>query len=286
MDGTGGEAALAGSLDELARRLAAGGDSRLATGVLAAVRLVYRLVDDLALTPEELRAVIEFLTEVGHASDARRQEWVLLVDVLGVSTLVEDRNTPCVDGATPQALPGPFYRADVPDLPDGADLSRDGKGEPLQVTLAVRDRAGAPVSGAMVEVWHANAEGLYENQQPDLQPEFNLRGRFRTDPQGTLRFRTIRPRGLTLPEDGPVGRLMNRLGLRLVRPAHLHVRVMAPGYATLTTQIFDQGDPAIRQDALFGVKPALLAEFRPDAAGHRLDYTLVLTSLAPLRKGS
>jgi hydroxyquinol 1,2-dioxygenase len=279
MDGTAAEATLPGSLDELARRLAAGGDSRLSRGLLAAVGQMCRLVNDLSLTPDELRAVIEFLTEVGHASDARRQEWVLLADVLGVSTLVEDRNHPCATGATPPALPGPFYRADVPELPDGADLSRDGRGERLQVTLAVRGGAGATVPGAMVEVWHADAEGLYENQEPDRQPEFNLRGRFRADANGTLRFLTIRPRGLTLPEDGPVGRLMNRLGLRLVRPAHLHVRIAAPGFATLTTHVFDRDDPAIRHDALFGVKPDLLAEFRPDAQGHLLDFTFVLTPL-------
>ena len=279
MDGTAAEATLPGSLDELARRLAAGGDSRLGRGLLAAVGQMYRLIDDLRLTADELRAVIEFLTEVGHASDARRQEFVLLADVLGVSTLVEDRNSICTDGATPQALAGPFYRADVPELADGADVSRDGRGERLRVTLEVRDGAGAPVAQAMVEVWHANAEGLYENQEPDRQPEFNLRGRFRTDATGSLRFLTILPRGLTLPEDGPVGRLMNRLGLRLVRPAHLHVRITAPGFATLTTQVFDRDDPAIRHDALFGVKPDLLAEFCPEGQAHRLDFTFILTPL-------
>ncbi len=281
MDGAAAEATLPGSLDELARRLAAGGDSRLARGLLAAVGQMCRVIDDLALTPDELRAVIEFLTEVGHASDARRQEWVLLADVLGVSTLVEDRNSGCTEGATPRALAGPFYRADVPELADGADLSRDGLGGRLRVTLAVQDCSGAPVPGAMVEVWHANAEGLYENQEPDRQPEFNLRGRFRADPAGAVQFLTIRPRGLTLPEDGPVGRLMNRLGLRLVRPAHLHFRITATGFAPLTTHVFDRDDPAIGHDALFGVKPALLAAFRPDGPDHRLDFTFVLTPLPP-----
>jgi hydroxyquinol 1,2-dioxygenase len=286
MDGAAAESPLPGSLDELARRLAAGGDSRLGRGLLAAVGQMCRVIDELHLTPDELRAVIEFLTEVGHASDARRQEWVLLADVLGLSTLVEDRNSPATEGATPQALAGPFYRADVPELSDGADLSRDGLGERLRVTLAVRDCQGAPVPGAVVEVWHANAEGLYENQEPDRQPEFNLRGRFRSDAAGAVRFRTIRPRGLTLPEDGPVGRLMNRLGLRLVRPAHLHVRISAPGFATLTTHVFDQGDAAIRHDALFGVKPALLAEFRPEGDGCVLDYTFILTANDTLQKGT
>ncbi len=278
MDGAAAETALPGSVDELARRLQAGGDSRLAQGLLAAVTQMCRLVGDLRLTPDELRAVIEFLTEVGHASDARRQEWVLLADVLGVSTLVEDLAHPRLPGATPNTLPGPFYRADVPDLPDGADLSRDGVGEVLDVTLRVRDCGGRDVAGAVVEVWHANALGLYENQEPDVQPEYNLRGRFQADAGGCVQFRTIRPRGLNLPQDGPVGRLMHRLGLRLERPAHLHFRVTAAGYDPLTTHVFDESDPAIGHDALFGVKPGLLAEFRETGARHHaLDYTFVMT---------
>ncbi|MGQ0566223.1 MAG: dioxygenase family protein [Gemmobacter sp.] len=280
MDGATAETARPGSLDDLARRLGRGGDSRPAQGLLAAVEKAVALVGDLRLTPDELRTVIEFLTEVGQASDARRQEWVLLADVLGISALVEDGHRPCAAGATPAALPGPFYRGDVPDMADGANLSRDGRGEPLHVTLAVRDGAGGPVAGAAVEVWHANAEGLYENQEPDRQPEFNLRGRFRADAGGGVRFQTIRPRGLTLPEDGPVGRLMNRLGLRLVRPAHLHFRITAAGFVPLTTHVFDRDDPAIGHDALFGVKPALLASFRPEDGCLHLDYTFVLTPLA------
>jgi protocatechuate 3,4-dioxygenase beta subunit len=204
---------------------------------------------------------------------------VLLSDVLGLSTLVEDQAAVLAQGATPAALAGPFYRADVPVLPQGADLSRDGRGEPLVVTLSIRGGEDCPIVHAEVEVWHANASGIYENQEPDLQPEYNLRGRFLSDGAGVVRFRTIRPRGLTLPEDGPVGRLMNRLGLRLVRPAHLHFRVTAAGFHRLTTQVFDRADPAIRQDALFGVKPALLADFRAGDGGLTLDHTITLTPL-------
>ena len=113
-----------------------------------------------------------------------------------------------------------------------------------------------------------------------LQPEFNLRGRMRADAQGRLTFRTIKPRGYFLPEDGPVGRLLNRLGLRLERPAHVHFKVTAPGFRTLVTHVFDRDDPAIDRDALFGVRPDLLAEFRTLPPGgparHALELTLVL----------
>ena len=76
---------------------------------------------------------------------------------------------------------GPFYRADVPEMEAGANISQDDRGVPLGVRGTVLDLDGAPLAGALVEVWQANAEGRYENQEPDRQPENNLRGRFRTD---------------------------------------------------------------------------------------------------------
>lgn len=277
MDGGSADPARLDVMQDLTLRLAQAGDARLPHAFLAIVSRVHDLVADLRPSPDELKAVIDFLTDVGHSADARRQEWVLLADVIGVSTRVEDLDCPCPEGATPNTLPGPFYREDVPDLPPGSNLSRDGIGESLSVSLRLTDLQGRPVPDAMVEVWQANALGRYENQDPDLQPEFNLRGRLRGDAEGQLHFVTIKPHGYALPEDGPVGRLLNALGLRLERPAHLHFRVTAPGFRTLTTHIFDRADPAIGHDALFGVRPDLLADFRPQGTGrHALDFTLVL----------
>jgi hydroxyquinol 1,2-dioxygenase len=266
---------------DLSLRMGQGGDARLPQAFLAIVARVYDLVADLRPSTEELRAVIDFLTEVGHTADARRQEWVLLADVIGVSTRVADLNCPRPAGATPNTLPGPFYRPDAPDLAAGSNLSRDGVGEAMQVVVQVVDLGGAAIVGAQVEVWHANALGRYENQDPDLQPEFNLRGRLRSDARGQVQFVTVKPRGYALPEDGPVGRLLSAVGLRLERPAHLHFRVVAPGFQTLTTHIFDRQDPAIDRDALFGVRPELLADFRAvpsdqGGAKHGLDLRLVL----------
>ncbi|NBZ87306.1 dioxygenase [Stagnihabitans tardus] len=262
---------------DLGQRLAPGADARLAPAFLAIVAGIHDLLGALRPTPDELTALIAFLTEVGHTADARRQEWVLLADVLGVSARVEELNRPCPQGATPHTLPGPFYRADAPEVAQGGTLSRDGLGEPLHVHLRLQDLEGHPLPEALVEVWHANALGRYENQDPDLQPEFNLRGKLRADAAGEVRFHTIKPRGYALPGDGPVGQLLRKLGLPLERPAHLHFRVSAPGLQTLTTHIFDQADPAITRDALFGVRPELLAAFRAVPGGHALDTTLVLT---------
>lgn len=279
--------AISAQAQEFARRLATADQSRLAEAAQATIGGLHTLIATLRPSAEEFRLAIDFLTEVGHYADLRRQEWVLLADVLGVSSLIEDQNSPRPAGATPNTVAGPFYRADVPETPLGANLSRDGRGEPLSVTGRVMSLDGQGVGGAIVEVWHANAEGLYENQEPDRQPEFNLRGHFRADGQGRFRFDTIKPRGYMLPSDGPVGGLMTMLGLGLERPAHIHFRVSADGFETLTTHIFDQADPAIGRDAIFGVKPDLMAEFRtlPLNGGrrkHALDLNLVL---CPLRQG-
>lgn len=266
---------------EFSRRLKAVDRSRLAAAAQATVGGLHALIAELRPSGEEFRLAIDFLTQVGHYADARRQEWVLLADVLGVSSLIEDQNNPRPAGATPNTVAGPFYRSDAPEMPLGANISRDGKGEPLDVSGRIVALDGLGVGGALFEIWHANAEGLYENQEPDWQPEFNLRGRFRADAQGRFHFQTVKPKGYTLPSDGPVGQLVSALGLGLERPAHIHIRVSADGFETLTTHVFDRSDAAIDRDAIFGVKPELLADFRalPPQGGkrrHALDLSLVL----------
>lgn len=272
---------------DFAARLASLPASRLTAALGPLVTALQDLIRKVALTPAEFATALDYLTEVGHYSDARRQEWVLLADALGLSALVEDLSSPRPVGATPNTVAGPFYRADVPDRAFGATTSLDGKGVPLEVRGQVTSLDGTPVDGALVEVWQANGHGKYENQEPDHQPENNLRGRFHTDAQGRFAFASVMPGGYALPSDGPVGRLLTVLGLCLERPAHLHFRVSAPGYQRLTTQIFDRADPAIGRDAVFAVKPELLADFvavhLPGGQGARsLDLTLVL---CPVRQG-
>ena len=266
---------------DLQRRLAMAGPARLASSVALIARQLHLLVAELRPTASEFRQALSFLTDVGHQTDHRRQEWALLADVLGVSALVEELSVDRPQGATPNTVAGPFYRADAPELASGSDLSRDGKGERLRVSGQVTDIEGRGLPGALVEVWQANAAGLYENQQPDCQPELNLRGKLRTDRKGGFNFLSVKPGSYALPSDGPVGRLMAALGCPLERPAHVHFRVTAKGHQTLTTHIFDRADPAIGRDAIFGVKPELLADFQAIRTGsgaleHLLDVKLVL----------
>ena len=98
-------------------------------------------------THADWRRTLEFLSEVGHASDERRQEWVLLSDLLGVTALIEEINTSRPKAATPNTVRGPFYRPDAPRLPLEANISIDGIGAPLWVSGRVHDLDGQPIPG-------------------------------------------------------------------------------------------------------------------------------------------
>lgn len=261
---------------EQRQRLEAVPSGRLGDAVRLMLLHAYDIVAQLQPSPEELDALVQFFTDVGYATDARRQEWVLLADVFGLTGAVMAKEATGNAHTTPSTLPGPFYRPDAPALPLGANLCRSGDGVPLSVTGRVLGPTGEFLGGAEIEVWHANALGRYENQDPDNQPEHNLRGRFTADAQGGFRFHSIRPAGYSLPEDGPVGLLARKIGLSLERPAHIHFAVTAPGYRRLVTSIFDGSDPAIGRDALFAVKPGLIGDFRPEKSGVSLTVDLVL----------
>ncbi len=236
-------------------------DDATARLLSAVVCHVHELIKEFRPNQEQWRKVLDFLTEVGHASDERRQEWVLFSDLVGASALVEEINSRRPSGATPNTIRGPFFRTDTPERASGSSISLDGAGLPLLVEGRVEDLDGLPVTTAEIITWQANAEGYYENQQPDLQPEFNLRGLFRPDQGGKFHYRTVRPAGYGVPGDGPVGRLFAQAGYPLHRPAHLHFVVRAPGFETITTHIYDADDPRLGEDALFGVRPELVQSF-------------------------
>jgi len=244
-----------------ASRLHHATDERLAAVLCNVAEHLHAIVRETRPTVQDWRAAIAFLTDVGHLCDERRQEWVLVSDLLGTSTLVDALNSSRPAKATPNTMRGPFYRSDVPLMPDGQVISLDGVGTSVDVTVRVLDLEDQPVKGAHVETWQANAQGYYENQQPDLQPEHNLRGHFLSDEAGRVRYRTIRPAGYEVPKDGPLGALLVRLGAPLYRPAHVYFQVTAEGFEPLTTQIFDSEDPHLGNDPLFSVKPGLVADF-------------------------
>lgn len=249
------------SVEAVTGRNAGCPDARLRAVVDVLVRKLHEAVREIEPTPDEWAEAIAFLTETGHMCGDGRQEYVLLSDILGVSMLVEAIAARRPTGATANSVLGPFHVAGAPEYPMGADISLDGKGEPLLVHGRVLDIDGRPIAGAKLDVWQAGAEGLYDVQQEGVQPAFNLRGRFATGADGRYRFRTVKPTSYPIPDDGPAGRLLRALGRHPYRPAHLHCIVEAQGCERLTTQIFDRADPYVDTDAVFGVAEGLLADF-------------------------
>ncbi len=262
-------------------------DPRLRQVMSALVRHVHEFVKEVELTPEEWAAGIRFLTETGQICSEWRQEYILLSDVLGVSMLVDAVNHRRPSGATENTVLGPFYVPEAPRYENGANICLDGMGEPLLVVGTVRDVDGRPIPGATVDVWQTNDDGFYDVQQKGVQPDWNLRGLFTTDASGRYSFQSVKPRYYPIPDDGPVGKLLTTLGRHPNRAAHIHFIVKADGYETVTTHIFEPNCPYLDQDAVFGVKPSLIADFRwVDAADEehgvktphwRVDWDFVLT---------
>jgi catechol 1,2-dioxygenase len=238
-------------------------DARLKEVMSVIIRHLHAAVKEIEPTQEEWMAAIQFLTKTGHMCDDWRQEFILLSDTLGVSMLVDAINSRRPTGASENTVLGPFHVEGAPDLPMGANICLDGKGDPMLVHGRILDVNGAPLEGATVDVWQANDEGFYDVQQKGIQPDFNLRGKFTTGPDGRYWFKAVKPKFYPIPDDGPVGQLLKRLERHPYRPAHFHYIITRDGFDPLTTHIFDPDDPYIHSDAVFGVKESLMARFEP-----------------------
>jgi protocatechuate 3,4-dioxygenase beta subunit len=236
-------------------------DSRSRELLTALVRHLHAFVKEVELTDEEWSLAIDFLTRTGQKCDDARQEFVMLSDVLGLSMLVETINHRTGGTSTESTVLGPFHMVESPPREQGANIALDGKGEPCLVTGQVTGPDGEPLAGALVDVWQANAEGFYDVQQPDVQPEQNLRGLFTADADGRFWFRTIVPRYYPIPDDGPVGQLLAATRRHPYRPAHVHFIVKAQGYRPVTTHLFVDDSPYLDSDAVFGVKESLVRRF-------------------------
>lgn len=253
--------------DAVLARLADCSDPRLKTVMGSLVRHLHAFVRDVKLTEPEWEQAIAFLTATGQMCSDQRQEFILLSDTLGVSMLVTALNQQRPAGATEATVLGPFHVADVPLLGQGADLAGGAPGEALFAEVQVVDLAGAPVADATVDIWQADAQGLYDVQRPELGGQHRARGVMRTDDSGRLRFRALVPTPYPVPTDGPVGRMLLATGRHAWRPAHLHLLVHAAGFQTLITHLFRDPDPYLDSDAVFGVRSSLIAKFERHEAG-------------------
>lgn len=236
-------------------------DSRLATVTACLVKHLHAFAKEISLTQEEWDYGIDFLTKTGQICSGERQEFILLSDVLGFSMLVDAINNRRPTGATENTVFGPFHVAGAPLRQMGDSINLDGKGESCLFEGRVIDIHGNPIEGAKVDVWSDNAEGFYDVQQPGIQPKWNNRGTFVTGPDGVYRFVGIKPVSYPIPNDGPVGQMLDHLGRHPYRPAHMHYLITADGYQKLVTHVFVGDDPYIESDTVFGVKNTLIAPF-------------------------
>ena len=259
--------------DDVLTAFGATPDPRLRELITALVRHLHAFAVQTRLTPQEWMAGLQFLTATGQKCDERRQEFVLLSDVLGLSSLVDVINA--AGGATESTVLGPFYVAGAPARAMGEHIGRPEDGSPTLVRGRVTDVAGQPLDGATVDVWQSNDSGLYDTQDPS-QPPFNLRGVFVTGPDGRFEFRTARPASYPIPTDGPVGDLLRATGRSRWRAAHIHAIVSAPGCRPVTTHIFDAENPYLDSDAVFGVKDSLVRPFRPAGPDDPADVSYVV----------
>ncbi len=250
-------------------RLSGCSDTRFKEIMESLIRHLHAFVREVKLNEEEWFEGIQFLTATGQKCDRDRQEVILLSDVLGVSMMVDALSHGKPSGATESTVLGPFYIPGAPELATGANIAYGSPGEPTEVSGHVFDRDGKPIADAVLDVWQTATNGLYSIQDPE-QDRYNLRGRFRTGPDGRYAFRTVKPVSYPVPTDGPVGRILDAMGRHPHRPAHIHFIVSAPGHQTLTTHIFADGDPYLDTDVVFAVKNSLVVDFKPKADGKGL----------------
>lgn len=262
-------------------------DERFGEIAHALVRHLHAFAAEVKLNEEEWFRGIDFLTRVGHITDDRRQEFVLLSDVLGLSMLVVGINHGAADQATESTVFGPFFVEGAPEIELGGDLANGAAGSPCFVAGRIRSSTGEPLAGARIDVWQTDQEGFYDVQRPGLE-ETQGRGHLHAGDDGGFSFWTVLPVAYAIPDDGPVGELLAAAGRGPMRPAHIHFRAEAPGHETLITHVFVDGDQYLDSDAVFGVKQSLIAPFTrheperaPDGSErsepfYTVDYDLVL----------
>ncbi|RKF50137.1 intradiol ring-cleavage dioxygenase [Paraburkholderia fungorum] len=251
-------------------------NDRLRTVMTSLVQHLHSFARDVHLTEDEWFAAISFLTEVGHITDERRQEFVLLSDTLGLSMLVTTQNNRKPAECTEATVLGPFFVPQAPRFENGEDISNGAAGAPCFVSGRVRGLDGAGVPHATLDVWQSDEDGFYDVQLPpgsegDIEPR--ARAQLQTDADGRFHFRSILAEAYPIPYDGPVGQMLDALGRHPWRPAHLHFWIQADGHEPLITHIFRNHDQYLDSDAVFGVRSTLIVDWLHHEPGVAPDGT-------------
>ncbi len=262
--------------ESVLERLANTPDPRLKEIMLSLVRHLHGFAREVKLTEAEWLKGIEFLTQTGHITNAQRQEFILLSDVLGLSMLTVVMNNDKPDACTQATVLGPFHMEDAPHYKLGDDVANGAKGQPCQVQGSVKGVQGEALAHARIEVWQSDEKGLYDVQYAD-RSQHQARGILTADAQGRFHFQSILAMPYPIPHDGPVGQLLEATARHPWRPAHLHFKIDAPGYETLITHVFRKDDPYLASDAVFGVRESLVTDWLQLADGsYQLDFDFVL----------
>lgn len=221
---------------------------------------------------DEFNALKAWLIKVG--SDG---EWPLFLDVW-LEHSVEDVATGHREG-NKGSIEGPYYIPEAPAQKSPAKISMrdDEKGTPLLFQGQVRSTDGSVLSNAKIELWHADEEGFYSQFAPGI-PEWNLRRTFIADEEGNFQISTMQPAPYQIPTDGACGQMIAAAGWHAWRPAHLHLKVSAPGHELLTAQLYFPGDVHNDDDIATAMKPELLLDIQPatDGSGVQTTYDFVL----------
>ncbi|KAJ7483338.1 intradiol ring-cleavage dioxygenase [Mycena latifolia] len=220
---------------------------------------LHDFVRETSITTEEWMTALQFLTETGQKCTDIRQEFILLSDALGVSSLVDSINNAKPPGATEATVLGPFFTTDALEFDNGESIASEDKGDYLWVEGKVLDTKGKPIPHCLIDTWETDGHGLYDTQYSQRGGP-DCRGRLYTKDDGSFFFRAIVPVSYPIPSDGPVGKMVKSLGRHVFRPAHLHMMLSAPGFEKLTTAFYFKGDPYLTSDAVFGVKTSLIVE--------------------------
>jgi hydroxyquinol 1,2-dioxygenase len=251
-------------------------DARLKDIMTSLVQHLHAFAREVKLTEQEWFQGIEFLTRTGHITDDKRQEFILLSDVLGLSMLTVAMNNDKPEGCTESTVFGPFHVEGAPRYELGDDIANGAKGTPCLVRGTVRGIDGKPVPGAVLDVWQSDEDGLYDVQHEGLD-HAQSRGIVTADAQGRYHFRSIVAMPYAIPHDGPVGQMLEATGRHPWRPAHLHFMVQAPGYETLITHVFRDHSDYLDSDAVFGVRQSLVCDWVEQPNGtFLLEYDFVL----------
>jgi hydroxyquinol 1,2-dioxygenase len=241
-------------------------DARTRDVLQSLVRHLHAFASEVELTEEEWAKGVDFLTRTGQISNDKRQEFILLSDVLGLSMLTIGINHRVPSGATESTVFGPFFVEGTPAYENGDDIANGQSGEPCLIEGTIRSADGEPIAGARIEVWQADDDGFYDVQYSGLD-EPQGRGHLHSADDGRYWFWSVKPEAYPIPADGPVGELLEATGRGPMRPAHVHFMITAPGFRRVTTHVFADGDEHLDTDAVFGVKSSLIQAFERHEPG-------------------